>query len=266
MNQPEFKISLSEGIRLWQLILVKVRLNLRSEASQSYLSYAWWVLEPLLHMMVFYVVFSILLKRGTEDFIVFLLCGLVPMLWFNKSIGNTSGSILQGRGLIAQTYLPKWFFPVVVVGQDLVKQFFSFALLIVFVVAFEYYPHWGWLWLIPVILTQLLLIIAASLIVSFIVPFARDIQYLINAGLMLLMIGSGVFYSYKDVLIPQHRDIFLMNPMANLIVSYRQVLMDGSAPLVGSLFVIAAVSVLFILFMSRMMKTCENTLTRLALE
>ena len=82
----------------------------------------------------------------------------------------------------------------------------------------------------------------------------------------MMMFGSGIFYSYKDVLIPEHREIFLMNPMANLIVDYRLVLMEGSMPMTGSLVVIALVSLLVILLMSRVMKRHNNTLTRLALE
>ena len=105
-----------------------------------------------------------------------------------------------------------------------------------------------------------------SFFVAFVVPFARDLQYLINAGLMMMMFGSGIFYSYKDVLLPEHREIFLMNPMANLIVSYRMVLMEGTVPLTGSLLVIAVVSLLVIFLMSRIMTRYNNTLTRLALE
>lgn len=255
-----------EIFRFWQLIVIKVRFNLRSEAAQSYLSYAWWILEPLLQMGVFYLVFGILLQRGTEDFIPFLLCGIVPWLWFSKSVVHSGNSISQGKGLIGQTYLPKPFFPLVVIGQDLVKQVFVFLLLFTFLVAFQYLPDFGWLWLIPIILTQLLLTIAVSFLVSFIVPFARDLKYLIDAGLKMMMLCSGIFYSYKSVLLPEHREIFLMNPMANLIVSYRMVLMEDSVPMTDSLMVISLISVLFIALMSSIMKRHNNTLTRLALE
>jgi len=257
---------LQETFRFWQLIIIKVRFNLRSEASQSYLSYAWWVLEPLLQMGVYYIVFDILLHRGGPDFVPFLLCGIVPWLWFARSVNNSSRSIVQGQGLISQTYLPKPFFPLVVIGQDLVKQQVVFLLLIGFILYFGYMPGIEWLWLIPIVATQLTLIIAVSFLVSFIVPFARDLQYLITAVLQMMMFGSGIFYSYESVLLPEHREIFLMNPMANLIVSYRMVLMEGTAPLTESLIVIASVSVLFIFLMSQAMKRHNNTLTRLALE
>ena len=258
--------ALHEIFRFWQLVIIKVRFNLRSEASQSYLSYAWWIFEPLMQMGVYYIVFDIFLHRGGENFVAFLLCGIIPWLWFSRSVSNSSRSIVQGQGLISQTYLPKPFFPLVVVGQDLVKQQVVFLLLFSFLLYFGYRPSLEWLWLIPIVITQLLLIIAVSFLVSFVVPFARDLQYLINAGLMMMMFGSGIFYSYESVLIPEHREIFLMNPMANLIVSYRSVLMDGTEPMIGALVVIGLVSLAVVFLMSQAMKHHNNTLTRLALE
>jgi lipopolysaccharide transport system permease protein len=253
-------------LKFWQLVVYKVRFNLRSEAAQSYLSYAWWLLEPLLELGIYYIVFAIFLKRGGDDFALFLICGIVPFTWFKKSVNNSGRSIVQGKGLISQTYLPKPFFPLVVVGQDLVKQTFVFLLMFSLLIYFGHYPDLNWLWLIPIVLTQLLLIIAACLVVSFVVPFARDLQFLISTGLMMLLFGSGVFYSYKDVLLQEHRQIFLLNPIANLLVSYRKVLLEDTEPLIFALFVIAVISVLVILLMQLLMKRYDNTLTRLALE
>ena len=258
--------ALHEVFKFWQLVFIKVRFNLRSEASQSYLSYAWWVLEPLLFMLIFYVVFKILLHRGTEEFVPFLLCGIVPFLWFTKTVNQSGMSIIQGKGLISQVYLPKTFFPLVLIGQNSVKQTFVFLLLFSYLVYDGYTPTAQWLWLVPIVLTQFTLIIAASLVVAFLVSFARDIGYLIDAGLRLMLFGSGIFYSYTDVLIPKHRDLFLMNPMANLIVNYRKVLLENSTPMTVSLLVIFSASIFVIVLMYLVMKRYDNTLTRLALE
>lgn len=250
----------------WQLIAVKVRLNLRSEATRSYLSYAWWLLEPLLLMLVFYVVFKILLHHGTDDFVSFLLCGIVPWSWFQKSVTNSGGSIMQGKGLINQVYLPKTFFPLVVIGQDCVKQFFVFAMLLVYLVYQGYSPTSNWWWLAPLVISQVALIAAVSFIVAFLVPLASDIRFLVDAGLRMMMFGSGVFYSYTDVLLPEHRKIFLLNPMANIIVNYRKVLLEDTAPMVNSLIVITVISSLVIVLMYLVMRRYDNMLTRLVLE
>ena len=69
-----------------------------------------------------------------------------------------------------------------------------------------------------------------SLLVAAITPFLPDFKYLIGTAMMALMFGSGIFYSYKDVLLPEHQQLFLMNPVANLIKNYRQVLMENTLP------------------------------------
>jgi lipopolysaccharide transport system permease protein len=254
------------GKNFWQLLYVKIKFNIRSEAAKSYLSYAWWILEPLLQMGVYYVVFAIFLHRGRQDFVPFLLCGVVPWLSFARSVVNSSRSMIQGRGLISQTYIPKPFFPLVIIGQDLFKQFYVYLMLFAALIYLGYTPSLGWLWMIPIVVTLLLVLVSAGFFVAFIIPFARDLQYLVNAGLMMLMFGSGIFYSYEDVLIPEHRDLFLLNPLANIIVNHRRVLLENEAPMIGSLLGIFLIAVSIILLMSWLMRRFDNTLTRLATE
>ena len=112
---------MSKLIHFEHLVLIKYGFNLRSEAAKNHWSYTWWVLEPVLHMGALYVVFGIFLNRGTEDLNPFLLCGIMPWLWFSKSVANSNQSIIQERGLISQTSTPKVFFPLVIISQNTIK-------------------------------------------------------------------------------------------------------------------------------------------------
>ena len=249
-----------------RLVFVKVWFNLRSEAAQHRLSYTWWILEPALHMGVFYLIFKVLLQRGTPDFVAFLLCGLVPWLWFAKSVSNSSQSIIQGRGIIGQAFIPKAFFPLAAVSQDTVKQSVVFLLLFLYVFATGFPLTSNWLWLLPIIITQFLLILAVSFLVAFIVPFVRDFRYLVATGLTLGMLGSGVFFSYPQVVSPQNRDLFLLNPMANLLVNYRLVLLHGETPLILSLAVISTISLAILALVFFLLRRFDNILTRSVVE
>ena len=62
------------------------RMSLRAEASRYFLGYIWWILEPMLWVAVFYVVFEVLLQAGRADFLVFLMCGKLAFIWFSKSV------------------------------------------------------------------------------------------------------------------------------------------------------------------------------------
>lgn len=249
-----------------QLVLIKVALNLKSEASKSYLNYVWWILEPALFVAVFYLVFAVLLERGGPGFVAFLVCGKIPYLWYSRSVSNSSGSILAGKGLISQVYIPKIFFPIVVMLQDAVKQTFVFALLLIFLIFYGTEVTWYWLYLPFIIVTQMLFVLASGLIAACIVPVVPDFRYIITTGLMLLMFGSGIFYSYQEVVQLQYQELFLLNPMAALLKNYRQVLLEGSIPDFERLVVISVVCICITIAMAFVLRRYHGDYSRLALQ
>ena len=66
------------------LMNMMARLSLKANAQRYFLGYLWWVLEPLLWVAVFYVVFEVLLKNGRADFLIFLAVGKLTFIWFSK--------------------------------------------------------------------------------------------------------------------------------------------------------------------------------------
>jgi len=228
---------------LLEVFFTKLVFNLKSEASKTYLSYAWWLLEPALMVAVYYVVFAILLARRTPDFVIFLMIGQIPFMWFSRSVSNASHSIIAGSGLINQVAMPMPFFPMLVVFQDAFKQAAVFMLMFAFLSIYGLEFSWVWLSVLFVMVTQLLLICAAALLVAAITPFLPDFRYLINSVMLALMFGSGIFYSYKELLMPSHQKIFLLNPIANLVKNYRQILMENTLPDWAALGVICLLSI-----------------------
>ncbi|QIX97179.1 ABC transporter permease [Cedecea sp. FDAARGOS_727] len=233
------------SLRTIELVWVKAKLNLKSEASINYLSYAWWIIEPVLQMAIYYLVFSFLLKQGGHDYVPFLLTGLIPWIWFGRSVSHAQGSIIQGKYLMNQVHMPKIFFPLTFILQDAIKQLLVFILLFIFLVLYGYNYDLGMLWIIPVILVQLLLIIAFSLVVSVIVPFVRDFSFVIETGLQIMMFCSGIFFNYKTIPAMESK-VFFMNPMAVILSSYREVLMYHNAPNIKLLAYVVIVSLILI--------------------
>ena len=222
-------------------------------------------MEPLLHMGVFYLVFGVLMRTRTENFILFLLTGLIPWLWFSKSVGNATASIFAGRHIMMQTPVPIALFPAEIVLQDSVKQLLVFSLLFLFValVGSEVTIHW--LALLPLIFTQLTLIMAVAFVTAMIVPFIPDMRYLVNTGLTLMMFGSGVFYSDK-LISPEYREYFYLNPMANMIRNYREVLIEHHWPDWSDVTVIFLLSLMVLLGCLYILDRTRTTYVRLAIQ
>lgn len=231
------------------LVITKVHLNLKSEAAKSYLSYCWWILEPTLFVVVYYLVFGVFMATKTENFILFLLCGKIPFLWFSRTVNNSANSILAGRGLMNQIKIPKIFFPTVVILQDFVKSSVVFLLMVIFLWSSGIEPAITWVSIPILMLIQLLFITAISMIGAALVPFIPDLKYIIATMTLMAMFASGIFYDYKTVILEEHQDIFLMNPLANLIRSYREVLLQGQWPEWHSMVSIIFISLIIILLM-----------------
>jgi lipopolysaccharide transport system permease protein len=213
-----------------ELLVFKTRANLNTEISKYYLNYLWWVLEPVLMMGVFYVVFGIFLNRGTEHFAAFLLTGLTAWNWFNRSVLNASGSIQAGHGLMMQVNITKVFFPLEVFLRDAFKHLFVVGLLLLFLVAYPTPIHITWIALPLLLITQGLLVLGISILCAALVPFLPDLKFIISTGMTLIFFGSGIFFNIESVVLPEHRGILYLNPMAGLISAYRDILIHGQWP------------------------------------
>lgn len=207
-----------------RLVIHKTGSDLRAQTAKTYLGLAWWILDPLLYMAVFYVVFAVLLQTRTGDFVTFLLVGLVFWRWFHASIGNGAQSIILGRGLMQQIYLPKVVFVLVNLLSDLLKFGFVLALLLAFLWlrGYSVTEHY---WALPAVMAaQMVLVVGATLLIAAVIPLIPDLRYVVDNGLIATMFLSGIFFSGSD-LSPEQQELFYLNPVARLIVAYRDILM-----------------------------------------
>ena len=221
------------------LIDTLARFHLKAEARRFGLGYLWWILEPMLYVGVFYLVFVLFLGNRQPDFLVFLAVGKLSFIWFSKSVNQASLSLVNSREVLGQTNLPKHLFPVAVMHEGVYRQAAVFAFLLVLVLALGYAPTAAWVWLIPVVVTQYLLILACGLGAALLVCLQRDFQMLIQLGMVFLLFMSGVFWDIDTLTNPSA--VFwleTLNPLAVLLDSYRQILLSGRAPDSGQLVLI----------------------------
>jgi lipopolysaccharide transport system permease protein len=243
-------------------ILYKTWADLRAEARRYYMSYLWWVLGPVLEMIVFYVVFSLLLRRGTADFVPFLLIGLITFKWFGTTCSRCAKSILKNRNLTQQVHIPKIIFPLVEVCTSTFQFIIAFALIVGFVNIYGLTATWAYLALPVVLATQLLLIVALGMMLSAFVPFFPDFELILGYIIRMIFFLSGIFYDPSQIAGP-YQDLFFHNPMARIIHEYRAILMHGELPSFAPLSVIALFSGLAIILTARVMHRLDRTYPRI---
>lgn len=254
-----------ETQQLLSIVWEKSKLNLKSEAAVNYLSYTWWLIEPLIHMLCYYLVFELLLNRGGPGFVYFLLTGLVPWLWFAKTINQGSNSLIGGRNLMGQIFIPKLFFPLVFVTQCSVKQIIVFSILLVFLQLSGLTISIHWLSSLVVMAVQLLFMIPLVCLLAVAVAFVRDLSFVVPTLMQFLFFCSGIFFSIDNIT-SSYRDLFFANPMAGLIHQYREILLNNAWPDWIYLLKILIGSFILWLVVLYIYKKCEYSITRVVQE
>jgi len=248
------KTYLSEIRKRQDLLFYLVKSGLKAENRNSYLGYFWWLLDPLLNVLVYYFLVGIILGRGGEDFGVFLVIGLVAWRWMNTTITTSAKSITKYRSIINQVNLPKSIFPLSFSVTQLVNYLFGLIVIALFLVFNGIIPGWHIIYLPLIIVVQLLFLIGISLFIAYITVFVRDIDNILSHIMRLFFYASPIIWEGGRLLgkIPEQLNFLLTaNPVAILVMSYRDILMYDQNPAFLGLFIIAVLSIAFIIFMLR---------------
>lgn len=225
-----------------ELILYKAYADLKAEAARSYLGLLWWLIEPVLYLCAFYVLFVLVLQRGGPDFVPTFLCGAVVWKWFDSGLKGGSHAISAHRGLLQQVYVPKYIFPIIAVLGSTARFLPVFAVFAIFLLLYGIPIQATWLAAPIVMLAQFCLVMSLAMLVGAITPFLPDLKVAIDNGMMLLFFISGVFFNINEVHEPL-KSYLLLNPMAVLIDEYRNVMIRGVWPGTGHLAIILFASI-----------------------
>ncbi|WP_026672391.1 ABC transporter permease [Alkalihalobacterium bogoriense] len=234
---------MKEMLKRKDLISYLVKSGLKAEHRNSYLGYFWWLLDPLLNVLVYYFLVVIILHRGSDEFNygVFLVIGLVAWRWISTTFNSSAKAITRYSSIINQVYLPKAMFPLTTTLTQMVN--FSFGLIVVaiFLAFNNVIPGWHIVYLPVIIIVQLLLLMAVSMFVSYVCVFVRDIDNVINHVVRVMFYASPIIWE-GGRLPAEYQWVVAMNPVAIVINSYRDILMFHRTPDLSGLLMIGIVS------------------------
>jgi len=249
------RLGLTETLSRRRLIAYLVRADLKKRGADTLLGNVWWVVDPLLQMLVYWLLVGVILQRGgTADFPLFIFAAILPWKWFESTIRDGVHAVVGSERLIKQIYFPKIVLPVAGSLSGVVN--FAFGLIPLFAMLFIVYSDRAtpWLLLIPVIaLVQLLFGASLAILVSAINVFYRDIGNLSRHLMRFWFYLSPTLYGVEMVeeIAGKHEAIalwFKLNPWTYLLGSYRDVIYYGRAPEWAGLGLIALISVVLLAF------------------
>ncbi len=215
--------------------------DLKVRYKNSVLGILWSLLNPILMMAVFWVVFTILIPQQLRHYAVFILVGILPWNFFSHSLLGGTVSITVNSVLIKKVYFPRELLPVATIAGNLV----NFLLAFIVLVALLYITGIGLtrhaLWVPVILLTQVLFVLGLSLFLSALHVHYRDVMMILDVGVLAWFFLTPVFYPFEwlvnsSVLVLGQSPATIMrwlNPMASIIDGYRTVLwgtLDSAGP------------------------------------
>jgi lipopolysaccharide transport system permease protein len=210
----------------WRDILVRYK--------QAVLGVAWAVLQPLLTMVVFTVVFNRLLgvksPSSSIPYAVFSFTGLLPWQFFSGALSRSGVSLVSNANLLTKVYFPRLVIPISAVLAGLVDFAISFLVLTVLMVAYGVTPTWNVIFLPLFVLLTLATALAVSLWLSALDVLYRDIQYVIPFLVQLWMYVSPVIYPASSIPAGWPRVVYSLNPMTGVIDGFRWGLLGQQRP------------------------------------
>ena len=215
--------------QLLPLTLHMARMSLKSESMGTMGGFLWWILDPLFYCAIYYFVFAVVLKTPMENFVAFLITGLVIFRWVTMSVTQASNSILQKRGLIGQIDIPKVIFPVQVTLIQFIKFVIAFAAIFIVLVIFGS-VNFTTIFMLPVVLSVgLIFALGSGIFLSALVPLFPDLRNIISMFMRAIRYVSLIFFDISQV--PENYQIFIeINPLALLIMATRDVILNGQMP------------------------------------
>lgn len=203
--------------------------DFKTKYKRSVLGYLWSFLNPLLTMLVQYVVFSTIFKANIDNYPVYLLTGIILFNFFSEAVGQGLSSIVSNAQLITKVYVPKYIYPVTKVASTSINLFISIIplLLVVLLTGVKVTKS---IFLLPFVLGCLLLFcVGMVLLLSSAMVFFRDTQYLWGIFSMIWMYATPLFY--PENIIPDHfKFIQTFNPMYHMIKFARILFIEGVSP------------------------------------
>lgn len=255
--------SLKQLLAARELVLTFAERDLRVRYKQTVLGGVWAILQPVILMVIFSVVFGRIAHVGSEGapYPVFAYSALVPWGFFAGALTYGTTSLIQSSGIVRKIYLPREIFPLASIVSSGVDFGSSLLILLAMLTAYGYFPRVAWIAYPLLFLVLLLFTVAATLMSAAVTVHFRDVRFVVPTLLQILLFLTPIAYPMGralDSLSPGLASAYpYLNPLVPVIDGFRRVLVHGRWPDWGPLGVSAAVGGLAVVLAYRAYKRLD---------
>ncbi|CCY58032.1 o-antigen ABC exporter permease protein [Clostridium sp. CAG:632] len=228
-----------------EMIVGLVRRDLRGRYKGSVLGFLWTFVNPLLQLVVYTMVFSVIMKNGIEKYYIYLFVGLVPWIFFSTSVTGGANSILSSKDMVKKIYFPREVLPISVVTSGFINMLFCFIVIFaaLFISGIGINPV-ALLFLPIIMIVEYFLALGFALLSSALTVYFRDLEYILGIITMAWMYLTPVMY--PETMVPENLLwILKVNPMTSVIMAYRDILYYKQIPQLETLLQALFVGIVF---------------------
>lgn len=211
-----------------ELLFAMVRKELKVKYKGSALGFVWSLLNPTMYLVIFYLVFSIVLKNGIPLFPIWLLCGLLVWNFISMVVPGATASVVANSALVKKVSFPREILPLSTVGAGLVHFFLQMTVLVAGLVLFQRGINLPFLALIPLaVLTMVVLAASLGVLLSALNVYVRDASHLIELALLAWFWMTPIAYPFRQISdkLPPHGVPFWLlnlNPVVPIVTVFQR--------------------------------------------
>ena len=226
-----------------QLVTKDIKLKYR----RSFLGYVWSVLNPLMVMVVMYLVFSKMFRFNIDNYSAYLIIRQTLFTFMTEATNQAIFSITGNGPLLKKVYVPKYVFTLSKVTSSLVNLVFSLGAMIIVFVITKVQFSWAMLFF-PVILMEVYIFsLGLGLFLAEAAVFFRDIQYIYNVLTTAWMYLTPIFYPMEQLPESVQKAIKIFNPMYQYITQFRTISLHQTLPAAGDVVYGFAIAFVFLI-------------------
>ena len=236
------------------MIVSLVRRELKGRYKGSALGFLWTFVNPLLQMLVYTVVFSIIMRSDIDHYYIFLFVVLIPWIFCSSCVSGGSDCVVCSKELVKKIFFPREVLPISFVTASFINMLLAYLVVFAVTIISGFGLRLSILpYLFPVIVVEYFLALGLCFLVSSLTVYFRDLLYFLQVATMLWQFLTPVMYSQERVIesmstrSPVLLKLWFLNPMTPIINCFRDVMYYKRIPNLAMLTSAVGFSVFFLI-------------------
>lgn len=228
------------------MLITLVKQDISGRYKGSFFGFLWTLLNPLLMLLVYSLVFQFIFKSGIENYSIYLFICLMPWNAFANSIATGTTAVSNNASILKKVYFPREILPLYIVISNTIQYFFSAIVIFIALLVSGVGLSWFALFLPVIVIIQAIFTLGLVFILSATNVYVRDVQYMMNPVMMIWMYATPILYSIS--MVPEkYVGLYRLNPMVGIMEAYQSILYNKQLPNSTTLLTILGVSIVFLI-------------------